>query len=173
MFGTFFKSSLKAMIPIVLLPLFTCVLYITVIDKYDTFLIEKYEGEKSDETYEVGEFEVTTFYYWNSKAFQAISTCMIIAAIVNFILLMIIPCALGGAHPGKKKAQFYFGFFINIAICLGIPIYLFAFSPFMVSAGKSLILFALFFAGSLLPYILGALFVAPAYKKAFWFINRG
>ncbi|MDR3301551.1 MAG: hypothetical protein LBT01_03360 [Spirochaetaceae bacterium] len=171
MFGIFFKSSWKALPFIALLPLLVCVLYITVIDPYGGILISGMGSEAvSDHQWEFQESEKTFFGFNDHLGFQSIKRSMILAMVVNLILLMIIPCAFGGTVSGKKRAQFYLGFFINLAICLGFPIYFN--TIFVLDASTLFMLIALHLAGFMLPFILGALFVAPAYKMAFWFINR-
>jgi hypothetical protein len=172
MFGIFFKSSLKALPFIVLVPLLVSLLYITVIDPYGGILIGGIGNEDvSEHQWQFEDSEKTFFGFNDHLGFQSIRKSMIIAIIVNFILLMIIPCALGGAHPGKKKGQFYFGFFVNLVICLAFPVYFN--TIFVLDAATLFRLIVLHLLGFMLPYILGALFVAPACKKAFWFVNRG
>jgi hypothetical protein len=172
MFGTFLKSSLKALPFIVLVPLLVSLLYITVIDPYGGILIGGIGSEDTSEhQWEFEDSEKTFFGFSDHLGFQSIRKSMIFAIVVNFIFLMIIPCAFCGTAAGKKKAQFYLGFFVNLGICIGFPVYFN--TIFVLDVGTLFRLIALHLAGFMVPFILGALFVAPAYKNAFWFINRG
>ena len=95
---------------------------------------------------------------------------MIAAIAVNFILLMILPAAIGGIDPRSKKALFYLGFFINLILMLLIPI--FAYTKYLFDPLSLCIMIALYAVSFLLPFILGARRVAPAYVRAFWFYYR-
>jgi hypothetical protein len=83
---------------------------------------------------------------------------------------MIIPALFGGTASSTKKVQFYFGFFVNLFIALGLTIaYKYIFTMDGAFFGLTL---ALHIMGFMLPFIIGALFVAPAYARAFWFVDR-
>ncbi|MDR1159653.1 MAG: hypothetical protein LBK69_03405 [Syntrophomonadaceae bacterium] len=160
MFGTYFKSSLKALPWLVLLPVFVCALYIMVIDPQ---VIQIY-----------GWSENSTHGEWvngsDGVGIKYMNTGMAIAVAVNFLFLMVIPCAIGGTNSGTKRGQFYLGFFVNLALSLVIPF--FWQSRFILDRLTFAILAGHCVVGFLLAFILGALFVAPAYARAFWFVNR-
>jgi hypothetical protein len=91
----------------------------------------------------------------------------IIAIIINFLFVMIIPCALGGYNKNAKRGQFYLGFFINLAALVALPtvyllIYKLDYTTYAILLGMHLLAFM----GTFIP---SSRFVSPAYKKAFWF----
>ena len=168
MFGTFFKTSLKALPFIVLVPLVTFTLYALVIHG----LIEEY-------------LEVNRIWLDFGRFF--IMRDMIIAIVVNLIFLIFIPCALGGLSPAAKRLQFYIGFFCNLALSLVFPIILCYWYTWVqdgisdtgyisyiirVDNATFAIIVALHAIMFIVTFIFGARFVAPAYAKAFWFADR-
>jgi hypothetical protein len=154
MFGTYFKSSLKALPWLVLLPVVSYLLYTFIFDPY---YVQIY-------TIGVKEFAGETWYDAGS-AFMLRS--MIIAMAVNFFFLMIIPPGIGGINSELKKKEFYLGFFINIILVLTLPIVSFILFGLDGATFSFLIGFhALYFLAS---FIAGAMFVSPAYARAFWF----
>jgi hypothetical protein len=159
-FGSYFKASLKALPFIVLLPIVICALYVYVVNpnfvQLYTISDDMSHGVWVDESTGVDK--------------DYIVRSMVTAGIVNFVLLMIIPCAIGGTNPGVKRALFYMGFFLTLALSLVFPI-IYTYR-FLLDGITNMILIALHIGGFLLPFILGALFVAPAYARAFWFVNR-
>jgi hypothetical protein len=160
MFGTYFKSSLKALPFIILLPVIVCTLYIFVINPQ---FVQLYTTSDSSNhgTWVMEDEGVDKEYIVRS---------MVIAAGLNFLLLMIIPCAIGGTNSGVKKGLFYFGFFLDLALSLIFPI-IYSYM-FLLDGVTNAVLISLHIAGFLLPFVAGALFVAPAYSKAFWFVSR-
>lgn len=158
MFGTYFKASLKALPVLLLFPIAVYVLYIITIDPNYVQMYTIAEGT-------FGELRLT--WYANGPNFML--TSMIIAIITNLFFLMIIPSAIGGADPRSKKVEFYVGFFVNIFCTLLLPIiYFFVFGLDGATFG---ILIGLHTGSFLLPFILGARFVSPAYVRAFWFVS--
>jgi hypothetical protein len=160
MFGTYFKSSLRALPFLVLLPVAVCALYIYVINPQ---FAQLYTTSDSDThgTWIMEDQGVDKEYIVRS---------MVIAGALNFILLMIFPCAIGGTKSGVKKGLFYLGFFLNIAASLVFPmIYT---NRFLLDGTTNAILIALHTAGFLLAFVLGSLFVARDYAKSFWFVSR-
>jgi hypothetical protein len=160
MFGAFFKSSLKALPWLVLLPVFVCGFYIMVMEPQ---VIQVY-GYSEDSTH--GEWVNGS----DGVGIKYMEIGMAIAAAVNFLFLMIIPCAIGGTNSGVKRGQFYLGFFVNLALSLVIPF--FWQSRFILDRLTFVILVGHCAVGFLLAFILGALFVSPAYTRAFWFADR-
>ena len=155
MFGTYFSSSLKALPVLILLPAISFILYALGVDTY-----------LSDE----GLIIINNVAWYKGSGGEGIfwmGAITIVAILVNFVFLMIIPAALGGLDPGKKLGQFYVGFFFNLAIMLLIPIIL---HIIYVFNGLTLgILIGLCLMSFLVPFIIGSRFVAPAYVRAFWF----
>ncbi|GMO69847.1 MAG: hypothetical protein Ta2A_18240 [Treponemataceae bacterium] len=151
MFGTYFKASLKALPWLLILPILVWAVY--------EFFVWPYIEENGIFN---EEFVVT--------GAKLIIASVVIGFIVNFVLVMIIPAAVGGTNSGAKKAQFYVGFFANLLLTLLLPfIYINVFWVDGITAGVLIALHAFTF---LVPFILSALFVAPAYARAFWFVNR-
>ena len=150
MFFTFFKSSVKALPVLVLVPILMFTLFALVVD-----------GFMSDQGLILAEPE------WYSDGLTWIGTVMAISVLVNFILLMIIPAAIGGLNARSKQVQFYLGFFINLALMLLIPVI--AHMIYMFNGLTLGILIALCSLGFLVTFIVGSRFVAPAYVRAFWF----
>jgi hypothetical protein len=88
---------------------------------------------------------------------------------VNLLFLLLIPCAFGGLNPVKKRVQFYTGFFVNLALGVGIPVLLKSLPVFFMAPGYFPALLFLFFMTYPLPFIAGSRFVNRAFRKAFWF----
>jgi hypothetical protein len=157
MFGVYLKSSIKALPVLVLLPLAVFVLYLLVIDPYYV----QYYTVSNNELLDV---------VWQTSGRELMIFSMIAAVIANLLFLMIIPSAIGGTDSGKKRGQFYLGFFCNLFFTLLLPcVY---FSLYMYDAGTFAILTGLHAASFLAAFIAGSFLVAPAYSKAFWFVNR-
>jgi hypothetical protein len=155
MFGTYFKSSLKALPALVLSPILAFVLFAFAVDGY-----------LSEEGYIIAD-NILWFKEYGGEGLSWMIAAMIIAIIVNFMLLMIIPAAIGGIDSGAKQKQFYLGFFINLAIMLLIPIFAHTYYAFNgLTLGILIGLCVLYF---LIPFLVGARLVAPAYVRAFWF----
>jgi hypothetical protein len=91
----------------------------------------------------------------------------IIAVIVNFLFLLVIPCALGGFDGGKKRFEFYLGFFIILACLITLPLVYYLF--YELDNTTFVIFLGLHLFGFMATYITGSRFVSPAYRKAFWF----
>jgi hypothetical protein len=157
MFGTYFKSSIKALPWLILVPVISYILYVFIFDPYYV------------QIYTIGVKEsVGESWYDAGPAFMLRS--MIIAIIANFFFLMIIPSGLGGVDSDAKKKEFYTGFFINLILALGLPIVSFIeFGLDGATFGFLIGFHALYFLAS---FTAGALFVAPAYAGAFWFTDR-
>lgn len=154
MFGVYFKSSIKALPVLVLLPLAVFVLYLLVIDPY---YVQYYTVSDSE-------------WIWSASGRGNMIFSMIAAVVANLLFLMIIPSAIGGADSGKKRGQFYLGFFFNLFFTLLLPcVY---FSLYMYDVGTFAILTGLHAVSFLAAFIAGSFLVAPAYSKAFWFVNR-
>ncbi|GMO41372.1 MAG: hypothetical protein Ta2F_17290 [Termitinemataceae bacterium] len=154
MFGTYFKASWKALPWISILPLLANVLYAFVI--WPNFIEEGAEFS----------FESGRYVFSDGSLLLSVFT----AIAVNLLFVMIIPGAIGGTNTSIKKAQFYIGFTVNLFLTLLLPlVYLYIFTIDGLTAGILIALNSLCF---LLPFILGSLFVAPAYNRSFWFINR-
>jgi len=156
MFGTFFKASLKALPILILFPILALVIFAWGVDNYLASEGTVYVGNTSWDKYD-GEGEGLL---WMIRS-------MIIAIISNFIFLMIIPPLFGGIKASTKQKQFYVGFFVNLIFMLLIPIFLhsqYVFNGLLL--GIEVVLHTLSF---LFPFILGARFVAPAYRRGFWF----
>jgi hypothetical protein len=165
MFGTFLKASLKALPVIVLIPLVTFTLYAMVIHGF----IQEY-------------LDVNRIWLDNGRFYILRNMCVAVA--VNLVFLLIIPPAVGGLSPAKKRAEFYVGFFTNFALSMLFPIILCYWyvwvgsiisddmqkirvdnATFAIIVGLHIVMFVVTF-------IVGALFVAPSYAKAFWFADR-
>jgi len=160
MFGTYFKDSWKALPWLVLLPIVVCVFYIYVMDPQFISI----HGFSENQTY--GEWTADG----GGVGIKYVNIGMAIAIAVNLLFLMIIPCAIGGLNHGVKRAQFYIGFFVNLALSLAVPF--FWQSRFILDRFTFGVLVAHCVVGFLVAYILGALFVSPAYARAFWFVDR-
>ena len=148
MFGTFFKSSLKALPVLVLLPVLSFFIY--------------------ELTAEYFMFNIILNISWlGGGVLVLMRISMIMAIVINFVFVMIIPSAMYGLDSGAKRKQFYLGFFLNILLMLVIPIFIhirFGFESLalVILVGFSLLSF-------LIPFIIGAKLVTPAYKRVFWF----
>jgi hypothetical protein len=134
--------------------------------EYDEGL--EYESDESFEDFAEDVFEESEIvvYRWlySSECF-GLST--IIAIIANFVFLLVIPCAIGGYNVGKKRSEFYLGFFINLAGLITLPLVYYLF--YELDPTTFAILIALHAISFMATYIIGSRFVSPAYKKAFWF----
>ena len=148
MFGTYFRYSLKALVLLIILPMVFFVLYIFVLYPY---VIE--ENFFSEEDFE-----------WVHVVLS-----MICSVVVNFIFLMIIPAATS-PDPVVKRMQFYLGFFVNLIIAIALSVFYFIYLG--MDTGFLAITLVLHILGFILPFIFGALCVAPGYVNDFWFVNR-
>jgi len=175
MFGTYFKQSLLTLPFIVIIPMVVCVVYIWKIDPYGSIIIGGIDTvEVTDNMWEMettNEESFLGFSYSNHESFKRVKISMLIAVLCNILFLLIVPCLFGGAVSRKKRAQFYLGFFVNIALSILLPIY-FIMAFLLANNTQLFVLIALHLAGFVLPFVLGALFVSPAYSRAFWFCNR-
>jgi hypothetical protein len=160
MFFSYFKSSLRALPFIVLLPILMCVVYIYIINPQ---FVQLYT---TSDDWSYGEWVAED----SGVDKEYIISSMIIAGISNFILVMILPCAIGGTNPKIKRGLFYTGFFLMLACSLIFPIIYT--QRFLLDGMTNFILILLHIGGFLLPFILGSLFVSRAYARAFWFCNR-
>jgi len=156
MFGTFFKASLKALPVLLLFPVLTLIIF--------SFGVDEYLANE-------GVVYVLNDPSWNKydggEGFSWMIRSMVVAIVINFIFLMIIPALLGGINAASKHKQFYFGFFVNLILMLLIPILLHNYYIFNGKLlGIEVVLHALSF---LIPFLVGARLVAPAYVRAFWF----
>jgi hypothetical protein len=158
MFAEYFKSSIKSL-PFLLLPVLAFIIFVFVVDarmvEQGSIIVEdgrwlRHEGGEG--------------FFW-------MRTGMIIAILVNFLLLMVVP-AIGRRRldSGVKQRQFYIGFFVNLALALIIPIFIHA--SFRFSGLTLVILLGLFLLKFLAPFVAGAMFTAPAYRRAFWFFLK-
>jgi hypothetical protein len=195
MFWTHFKSSILVL-PWLLLPLAVFVAFVVFVDpwiqdygfalrresqarfpadagvepdaelEYDEGL--EYEGDEDfgDFAENVFEDDVIYIYRW-LYASDCFALSTIIAIIVNFVFLLVIPCALGGFDSGKKRFEFYLGFFMNLAGLITLPLVYYLF--YELDTTTFVILIALHTISFPATYIIGSRFVSPAYKKAFWF----
>jgi hypothetical protein len=110
--------------------------------------------------------ELAAVYRWtySNECFN-ISTAA--AILMNFLFLLIVPCAFGGFDPGIKRGQFYLGFFLQLAALVALPLtYFLVYELDNTTLVILLGLHAVSFAGT---YIIGSRFVSPAYRRAFWF----
>ncbi|MDR2194424.1 MAG: hypothetical protein LBP19_08170 [Treponema sp.] len=159
MFGTYVKDSLKALPWLILLPIGAFILYIITIDPKNFNALFIVIGEKS--------FGV---YIWEENGRDCMILSVIIAIIIHALCVIIIPAALGGANAASKKMQFYMGFFITLLFMVILPIvYTIGFGLDAAAFGVLIALHAVAFPVS---FITGALFVTPAYARAFWFTYR-
>jgi hypothetical protein len=157
-FGTFFKSSWRALPVLVLSPLVAFVVFLFVVDGAWGMDGRVWAVEMSWFSVDLGGGGV-------GRAWM--TAIVIVAAGINFVLLMIIPAAAYPLDAGAKKKQSYLGFFVNLSVMLIVPIVAhtrFAFNPLLF--GSMIGLCALSFA---IPFVAGSRLVAPAYKRAFWF----
>jgi hypothetical protein len=150
MFGTYLKQSLWTLPFIVLFPVGSYVL--------SRFLFEKYLWSAM-----VNDLFIDFYLDHGRLGF-------IVALVINPLLLLILPALFGGLDPRKKRAQFYTGFFVNLTLMFVIPIFLFF--MFQLDGLTITLLIGLHALYFLVPFVLGALFVSPAYRRAFWFAQR-
>jgi hypothetical protein len=107
-----------------------------------------------------------TVFRWKYYA-ECFGISTVIAIIINFLFVMIIPCALGGYNKAAKRGQFYLGFFINLAVLVGLPTTYFL--VYELDHTTYIILLGTHFLSCMGTFIPSSRFVSPAYKKAFWF----
>jgi hypothetical protein len=196
MFGENFKASIRVL-PWFLVPLAVYIIFITVagpwIEEYGysmrheakaSDLIDNArdgsdksfgtdEGLEYDEEFaedfvgdSFSEFDGSvTAYRWKYYS-ECFALSAVLAVIIGFLFLLIIPCA-SGFNAGVKKFQFYLGFFIHLALIVGMPVIYYLFyeldhTTLIILLGMHTLLYL----GTFLP---GARFVSPSYRKAFWF----
>jgi len=155
MFTTFFKSSIKSLIWLVLIPLVLWVLYILMLHN------------------EIEATKLFGFVSWEEYGKYLILMSMTIAIVVNLLSLMIVPpitATIKGIDSASKRFEFYFSFFTNLVLSLILPIIFFYL--FDMPVLNFLMLLGLHLIAFLVAFILGALFVAPVYARAFWFVDR-
>lgn len=158
MFGTFFKASLKALPVLVLLPIIAFTVFLFLIDGHFAATGAMLSMESA---------WLNVNFGGGGAGLAWMRTVMLITMLVNFVLLMIIPSAIGGLDPGAKQKQFYLGFFLNLAIMLLIPIV--AHTRFVFNGSLLGALIGLCALSSLVPFVVGSRLVAPAYIRPFWF----
>jgi hypothetical protein len=152
MFGTYFRSSLWVL-PWLLIPVACYAFFVMGLDPYyihDYTWAERVVGNN-----------------WGIFAEESARVSLIVSLTVHVLLLLIGPSAIGGADPRIKRIQFYIGFFINIALSFCLPLYYFL--NFGLDGTTFGILIGMQTAMSLITFIIGSRFVAPAFKRAFWF----
>jgi hypothetical protein len=149
MFGDYFKSSL-GVLPWLLLPVVCYIFFIVGIDPYYI------------------QYNTTTFdgSRWGSAA-ESVLVSLIVALAVNVNLLLIVPCAIGGGNANVKHFQFFLGFFTNIAISLGLPLYYKL--TYGLDVQTLVILIVMHLVMLPVTFIIGSRFVSGVYKRAFWF----
>jgi hypothetical protein len=156
MFGTYLKGSLWVL-PWLLIPVACFILFVLGIDPY---YIELY-----------GFAEKVVGNSWSRFAFESALFSLILSLAAHIVLLLIVPCAIGGADPNIKHFQFFIGFFANLALSLIVPVYYFlSFGLDNVTFG---ILIGMHFLMFLAVFIIGSRFVSPVFKRAFWFTYYG
>jgi hypothetical protein len=125
---------------------------------------EEFAEDLGDDFFSESDGSVTKYRWEYYKECFALSA--VLAIIIGFLLLLIIPCA-SGFNAGLKKFQFYLGFFIHIAFFVGMPVIFYLFYELDTTTLVILLgMHALLYLGTFLP---GARFVSPSYRKAFWF----
>jgi len=152
MFLTYLISSLWVL-PWLLMPVLGYVVFIIGIDPY---YIQVYSWA-----------ERIAGNQWGQFAEVSARTSMIAALVINFLLLLIVPSAIGGADHRNKRIQFYVGFFINIALSVCLPLYYFL--KYGLNSPTFGIMIGLQTFMSLVTFLVGSRFVSPAYRRAFWF----
>jgi len=152
MFGTFLKSSLWVL-PFLLIPVVCYVFFIMGLDPY---YIQEYSWA-----------ERVVGNHWGKFAEESVRVSLIVSLAIHVFLLLIGPSAIGGADPRIKRIQFYIGFFVNLAISFFLPLYYFL--SFGLDGATFGILIGMQLIMNLVTFLLGSRFVAPAYRRAFWF----
>jgi hypothetical protein len=152
MFGTYLKSSLWVL-PWLLIPVACYVFFIMGLDPY---YIQDYAWA-----------ERVVGNHWGQFAEESARVSLLVALAVHVLLLLIGPSAIGGADPRIKRIQFYIGFFINIALSFCLPLYYFL--NFGLDGTTFGVLIGMQTVMNLVTFIVGSRFVAPAFRKAFWF----
>jgi hypothetical protein len=155
MFGTYLKQSL-GVLPLLLIPVGCCILFILGIDPY---YVQEY-----------GYAERVVGGLWGIFASESAWVTLAIALAANIGLLLVIPCAIGGADGATKHFQFFLGFFTSVALSLVVPLYFKM--AYGLDPGTFGILIALDLLSFLVTFIAGSRFVSPAYRNAFWFAYR-
>ncbi|GMO52816.1 MAG: hypothetical protein Pg6C_19070 [Treponemataceae bacterium] len=156
MFGTYLRQS-AGVLPWLLIPIACCVLFALGLDPY---YVQEY-----------GTAERVVGGLWGERASQSAYVTLAIALAVNTNLLLVIPCAIGGADGSVKHFQFFLGFFTSIALSFVIPLYFKM--AYGLDAGTFGILIALDLFSFLVTFIVGSRFVSAAYRRAFWFTYYG
>jgi hypothetical protein len=152
MFGTYLKSSLWVL-PWLLIPVACYCLFVMGIDPYyiqDYTIAERVVG-----------------YHWGQFAVESAGYSLIISIVTHIIFLLLVPALIGGAEPHSKRFEFYIGFFINIALTLFVPLYFkLNFGLDGTTFGILLVMHGFMF---MVTFIAASRFVAPVYRRAFWF----
>jgi len=105
--------------------------------------------------------------YWDTVEFTWILWSGIIAAAMNLLFLIIIPCSFGGMDKDVKYKQFMSGFVLNLILGAGLPVfYRFAYGLDNVTMWELFFFYIVAFPVTL---IVGSRFVTKDYRKAFWF----
>jgi len=157
-FGTFFKSSLKALPVLILLPIIAFLIFLFVVDGHLSETGVMLPMEMAWLNVHLG---------GGGAGIAWMRTITIVTILANFLLLMIIPAAIGGLDPSAKQKQFYMGFFVNLIIMLLIPII--AHTRFVFNGSLLGVMIGLCALSSLVPFVIGSRLVAPAYIRPFWF----
>jgi hypothetical protein len=156
MFGDYLKSSL-GVLPWFLLPIACYIFFIVGIDpyyiQYNTIAI-RVDG-----------------LHWGAFAAESVLASLIVALVANVILLLIIPCAIGGGNANIKHFQFFLGFFTNIVISLGLPLYYKL--TYGLDVQTLVILIVMHLVMLPVTFIIGSRFVSGVYRRAFWFTFYG
>jgi hypothetical protein len=128
--------------------------------EYDEEFAEDFGGDFFSEL--DGSLTVYRWKYYRARFIES----TIFAVIINFLFLLIIPCA-SSYNADRKKRQFRLGFFIHFAAFAGIPfIYYLVYELDHTTLIILLGLHVPLYMGTFLP---GARYVSPSYRKAFWF----
>jgi hypothetical protein len=107
-------------------------------------------------------------YMWGQFAEESMRFSLIVSIVSHIIFLLLVPALIGGTDPRNKCAEFYVGFFINIALTMCLPLYFkFNFGLDGTTFGILLVIHTFMF---VVTFIVASRFVSPAYRRAFWFV---
>jgi hypothetical protein len=153
MFGYYIKSSLWVLAWL-LVPIACFVLFVLGIDPYyiqDYTVAERVVG-----------------YTWGEFAGESMRFSLIASIANHIIFLLLVPALIAGTDPRSKCFEFYVGLFINIALTMCLPLYFkFNFGLDGATFGILLVIHVFMF---VVTFIVASRFVAPAYRRAFWFV---
>jgi hypothetical protein len=111
--------------------------------------------------------ERVTGYHWGEFALESARISLLVSLAAHVIFLLLVPALIGGADPHSKRFEFYVGFFINIALAICVPLYYkLTFGLDGTTFGILLVMHAIMF---VVTFIIASRFVAPVYRRAFWF----